>query len=295
MNFSLEQLSAFVTAAEQGSFSAAARKLGKVQSVISTLVANLEVDLGTSLFSREGRTPTLTDEGEALLPRAKTILSQCDRLAASADSFLLGVEPKLCIAMESMATPVNFARLISKLDEQFPDVNLEILFSTARDVPDLVSSGRAQLGVMVQSQSPPEMLDFKLLGSFEYWCVAKPSHPLAGVENIEYDDLGLYRQVVVSPRNLEEKLHWKIADQVWATDNPDVALDMTIAGIGWAILPSFLAKSALQKKQLVRLSLSFDTGSWDAPIDLVWSSDVARGPVSLAIEKLLNEAINSFA
>jgi DNA-binding transcriptional LysR family regulator len=292
MKFSLEQLSAFVCAAEQGSFSAAARKLGKVQSVVSTLVSNLELELGVELFSREGRNPKLTTEGEALLPRAITILSQCDRLSASADSFVQGVEPGLCIAMESMAAPFNLARIISMLDEDFPEVNLEILLSTAGDVPDLVRSGRAQLGVMVQSLAPPEALDFKLLGSFEFWCVAAPEHPLANIRQIAYDDLALHRQVIVSPRNREEKLHWQISNQVWASDNPNVALGLTQSGIGWAVLPSLLVQPALQAGQLKRLDLGFDTGAWDAPIDLVWSSDKARGPVSLALEKLLQSSMN---
>jgi DNA-binding transcriptional LysR family regulator len=295
MNFSLEQISAFVTAAEQGSFSAAARKLGKVQSVVSTLVSNLELDLGVSLFSREGRTPTLTIEGEALLPRAKTILLQCDRLTASADSILSGIEPNLCIAMESLAMPFDLARVLSGLDEQFPEINLEILFSTASDIPDLVRSGRAQLGVMVQSLEPPESLDFKLLGSFEYWCVAMPLHPLATANKLAYDDLGQYRQVIVSPRNRDDKPHWQIANQVWATDNPGVAMDMTVAGIGWAVLPSSLVKPAVDNKQLVRLNLDFDTDSWDAPVDLIWSSKIGRGPVSLAIENLLKAAISNTA
>ena len=287
MRFSLDQLAAFVCSAEQGSFSAAARKLGKAQSVVSTLVSNLELDLGVELFSRQGRNPTLTDEGKALLPRAKIILSQCDRLSASADSFLQGVEPSLSIAMESMAAPFDLARIVSALDEEFPEVNLEILLSTASDVPDLVRSGRAQLGVMVQSLASPEALNFKLLGSFKFWCVAAPEHPLAEVRQISYDELALHRQVVVSPRNSEEKLHWQISSQIWASDNPNIALELTKAGIGWAVLPSQLVQPSLQATQLKRLDLGFDTGAWDTPIDLVWSSKKARGPVSLALEKLL--------
>lgn len=50
MRFSIEQLQAFVASAEQGSFSAAARHLGKAQSVVSAAIANLEADLNLSLF-----------------------------------------------------------------------------------------------------------------------------------------------------------------------------------------------------------------------------------------------------
>ena len=60
MNPSMEQLEAFVAAAAQGSFSGAARALGKAQSAVSTQISNLEIDLGVELFDRTGRNPVLT-------------------------------------------------------------------------------------------------------------------------------------------------------------------------------------------------------------------------------------------
>ena len=57
---SLDQLTTFVTAAEAGSFSAAGRKLGRAQSVVSQNLANLEAQLGLQLFDRSGRYPALT-------------------------------------------------------------------------------------------------------------------------------------------------------------------------------------------------------------------------------------------
>ena len=70
MGVSFEQLEAFVAAAEQGSFSAAGRSLRKAQSAVSTQVANLEADLGVTLFSRVGRNPVLTAAGDRLLREA---------------------------------------------------------------------------------------------------------------------------------------------------------------------------------------------------------------------------------
>lgn len=60
MHYSPESLIAFVEAASLGSFSAAARKLGKSQSTVSTAIAHLEIDLGLTLFDREKRYPVLT-------------------------------------------------------------------------------------------------------------------------------------------------------------------------------------------------------------------------------------------
>lgn len=52
-----------------GSFSAAARKLGKSQSTVSTAIANLEIDLGLNLFDRSSRKPMLTEHGRVVLHR----------------------------------------------------------------------------------------------------------------------------------------------------------------------------------------------------------------------------------
>ena len=70
-----EVLQAFVQAATQGSFSAAARKLGKSQSTVSAAVASLEIDLDVVLFDRSSRKPTLTPAGHVLLERAEQVLA----------------------------------------------------------------------------------------------------------------------------------------------------------------------------------------------------------------------------
>ena len=84
MNWTIDQLRAFVAAAEEGSFSAAGRAMGKAQSVVSTHVAMLEDALGVDLFDRSQRMPLLTDAGRMLLPEARSVLRQSHRFDACA-------------------------------------------------------------------------------------------------------------------------------------------------------------------------------------------------------------------
>lgn len=80
MRYSPEALTAFVETVDSGSFSAAARRLRKSQSTISTAVANLEADLGVTLFDRSSRQPVLTSEGQRVLSYVQAILAASERL-----------------------------------------------------------------------------------------------------------------------------------------------------------------------------------------------------------------------
>ena len=80
---SLDQLRTFIAAADEGSFSAAGRRLGRAQSVVSQTMANLESQLGVRLFERSGRYPVLTAEGRTLLADARAVIADVDSMKAS--------------------------------------------------------------------------------------------------------------------------------------------------------------------------------------------------------------------
>ena len=67
----LDQMRALVVVAEAGSFSAAARRLGRVQSAISQSIQTMEATLGVTLFDRSTRTPALTEAGQAIVNDAR--------------------------------------------------------------------------------------------------------------------------------------------------------------------------------------------------------------------------------
>ena len=74
----LDQLRTFIAAVDEGSFSAAGRKLRRAQSVVSQTLANLEAQLGVKLFDRSARYPRLTDEGRSLLADARSVADNVD-------------------------------------------------------------------------------------------------------------------------------------------------------------------------------------------------------------------------
>ncbi|MGE8671512.1 MAG: LysR family transcriptional regulator, partial [Achromobacter kerstersii] len=134
MQWTLDQIRHFVAAADAGSFSAAARSLGRAQSAVSTSVGLLEADLGVELFDRSRRNATLTPVGEVLLQEARELLRQAGGLDQRALSFAAGQDARLSIALDEALPYQVLGALVRELAERFPALELTQLNGTATEV-----------------------------------------------------------------------------------------------------------------------------------------------------------------
>jgi len=92
----LNQLRTSIAAVDEGSFSAAGRKLRRARSVVSQTLANLEAQLGVKLFDRSARYPRLTEEGRGLLADARAVAADhIDGFKARARAMKEGLKPEL--------------------------------------------------------------------------------------------------------------------------------------------------------------------------------------------------------
>ena len=99
----LDQLRVFLTVVEVGSFAGAARKLHRATSVVSYTIANMEAQLGVSLFDRESsRKPQLTEAGRTVLSEARTIAHGIDGLRAKVKGLHQGLEAEVRLALDVM-------------------------------------------------------------------------------------------------------------------------------------------------------------------------------------------------
>src|SRR3984893_7722373 len=117
---SLDQLRTFIAAADEGSFSAAGRRLRRAQSVVSQTLANLEVQLGVKLFDRRAHLPVLTDQGRALLADARAVAGDVDLLKARAKSLAGGLEPELSVAVDVVYPLAPFTNAVAAFQREFP-------------------------------------------------------------------------------------------------------------------------------------------------------------------------------
>ena len=258
MNPSLEQLKALLAAAETGSFSAAARKLGKAQSVVSTAISNLEIDLGLELFDRSARYPVLTEAGTRINQEATILLAQSERLQAIAGELAAGVESRLTLAIDDDSHLPWLGSLLEEFATRYPGVELELLFPLMEDVTELLKSGRAQLGISYQKERPERELASCSLGSVKMPLVVSPDHPLARKMPLRESDLQGARQLMVTGRREGTERHrFRLSAQVWWVEGDLGILELVKLGLGWASVPDFLLHRPLARGEVVVLNPDF--------------------------------------
>jgi DNA-binding transcriptional LysR family regulator len=269
-----EVLLAFVQAATQGSFSAAARKLGKSQSTISAAVASLEIDLDLQLFDRSSRKPALTPQGHVMLQRAEDILAATSRLEMAASQLAQGVEAKLTVALSDTYQSDRFETSLSAFEQRYPDLELECLIAECDDLIELVQRGRAQIAFAEMQPEYPADLDHSTVDErTEIALFVSRKHPLAALRNIDQAGLQQHRELrlatIVNPYDSRAR------GRVWSAPSYLMLLEMAQGGFGWAPLPRWLVER-FGADSLVEL----DARGWprNVAVDALWSRLHPPGP-----------------
>lgn len=279
-----EVLQAFVQAATQGSFSAAARKLGKSQSTISAAVASLEIDLDVMLFDRSSRKPTLTPAGQVLLQRAEQVLEASSRLDLAASQLAQGLEPKLSIAMSDTYQSDRFEVALSAFEQRYPDLELECLIAECEDLIALVQSGRAHIAFIEQQEVyPPDLSCSPVEERTEIALFVSPKHPLASLPSLDPHTLQQHRELrLASIINPDEN---RGPQRVWSAPSYLMLMEMAQLGFGWAPIPRWLVER-FGGNQLVELKVR----GWprSVAVDAMWSRQQPPGPAgSWLLAKML--------
>lgn len=146
----IQQLRYVVATVEAGSMTAAAAALFVAQPALSRAVRLLERELEITLFARAGRGVVPTADGERFVVRARRVLRSLDALRDMGST--ASAEPRLVIA----ATPTLQASLALPVLEALRDQGVALHTrlvgcSGAREVHDLVTAGRADLGLCDQA------------------------------------------------------------------------------------------------------------------------------------------------
>lgn len=274
MRYSPESLLAFVHTVESGSFSAAARVLRKSQSTISTAVANLETDLGFTLFNRDARTPVLTENGRRALAYIQQILEASSQLDELAVRLTGEVEPCLRLAISDFWQADYHESLLKRLDARYPQIEFECMIAEDADAIDLIQAGRIHIGVIsAQQDYPADIATARLQVEVQMAIYLRHDHPLAQRKAISESELKIVRQLCLN--TLGEKERYRTGKGIWLAPSYLLLLEMAEQGFGWSILPRWLVEQF--GHQLLQ-QLPVEGWPQKFSVDVVWSRRTPPGP-----------------
>lgn len=295
MPFSSDSVQLFLAVLDHGSFSAAARALGRVPSAVSMAVAQLEAELALDLFDRSGREPRPTPAARALEPQARQLAAQLRQLDAQALALTQGLEDRLALAIAPELLAARWSEPLAQLAREHPLLQVEVLAAPQADALALLHAGRVQLALVFERPSLDGREGFQEVGSEALVALISPEHPalagLAAGEQLREEHLTTTRQVVVAGR--DERAgdpRFVFARHVWRTDSPVAALRLLEAGLGWGWLPRSFVAPQLAAGRLREVPLANLTNALDLWVDVVWSKERPLGLGARRLVALMQEA-----
>jgi DNA-binding transcriptional LysR family regulator len=249
----LEGISAFVVVAESGSISEASRRLNLSKSVVSERLSELERILGTTLLHRTTRKLSLTEDGGAFLERAIRIVTEVKDAADDIAERRGQLKGAL-----SLSAPVTFGRLhlgpaLYPFLRQNPALEVSLDMDDRRiDVSSAGYDAVVRHGPIVDSR----LMAWKLAPSRRLLVASKDYLSRCGAPR-NATELEAHCGIYYTNRGVAD---WRFLTATGAVlvrakialrvNNGDMIRDAAIAGLGIALLPTFIAGPAIRDGSL---------------------------------------------
>lgn len=269
-SLTLDQLRVIVTVSDAGSFSAAGRSLGRVQSAISQAVRTLEETQGVEVFDRTRQKPTLTPVGRVLVEQARMILASADRFQAIAAGTRLGLEPALTLAIDPLVPTGPLIDSLRALRDTSPDLPVSFSTEGIGGAERRLRANDASLAFCLLLPSVPDDLMAYPIMDLKLMPVAAADHPLARLGRpLVRADLEAHVQLVLSDtQNTDSPSYGVVGNRIWRFVDLARRLDFLLAGFGWCKMPPFFVESHLTAGRLVELDIADESISPTGPLPI---------------------------
>lgn len=286
---SIDQLLVLLAVEEEGSFTAAARRLGRATSAVSYAIDTLEQQLGLPLFDRgTTRKPRLTREGEAVVAEAKAVAFSVETLRARVRGFLDHLEAEVSLVVDSLFPLGRLTRLLGEFNSRFPTVPVRLLVETLGGVERALRDGHARIGV--GSQLHMSMTGFRRVDieAVRLIPVAAPGHPLARISGGAPREASDFIQLILSERPAADGRDFGVVSlNSWRIGDLAAKHALLLAGLGWGGMPEPAVRADLAAGRLVKLELRNWRGG-EYGMQAVHKVDTPPGPAGRwMIERLV--------
>ncbi|MCG3861451.1 LysR family transcriptional regulator [Psychrobacter faecalis] len=240
MNISIRQLSAFISVADNGSFTRASEQMHLTQSAVSGLIKELESSLGIVLFDRTTRQLSLSVVGHHLLPQARRILNEMQLFENEASSLTSLAKGQVRLAVSQFAAS-SMPAVIAQFAKAYPDISVSLLDCSAENVLEHIQNIEVDLGVGTERgfTEPDDDISADLLYQLPFCVVMPDNHALAQKSEVIWQDLvdtplitlqGPFIEQVTA--ELDEEIASHIQQARYKVNFMSTALEMTRQGFG---------------------------------------------------------------
>lgn len=281
-NLTLDQMRVLITVAEQGSFSAAARRLGRVQSAVSQAMQTLEENLRLTLFDRSAKTPVLTDAGRVVLDDARQVVQRADALRAHAETIAGGSEPELAFAVDPLFPTDLLMESLRALQATFPCLAVTLLTEALGATEQRLRDGQVRFAIYSILATGADDLEADFLTHIHMVPVVATKHRLAKEPGpLTREILEQQIQLVVTDRSsLTQNLKGGIySARVWRFADFSTRLEYLLGGFGWCHMPWHMIREHISSGRLKQLDIGQSKGR-TMPIHVVRQRGMRLGPAS---------------
>ena len=254
------QLAVFARVIELNGFSAAARAYGVPKVAVSRAISDLEKSMGVPLMKRTTRRIFLTAAGDAVLPHARAISIEVEKVRQLAQTFSTSREGPLRVVADATYGRVLLAPLVPRFMDSFPDIALDVV---------LDSDGTAEWDVAIRAGvNHDPQLGSRLLGAPPAVLCATPAYLLKHPAPDRPEGLRDHALLTPAGEGAEYKFQMTKASAraevrvrpKLAVDDPAVLHGATVAGLGIGLLPEFLCRQGVATAKLRKV-----LADWQAP------------------------------
>ena len=242
----------FIALAEEGSFTAAARKLHIVPSGLSVTIREMEEELGIKLVQRTTRRVSMTDAGMLFLEYARpamTMLSEGVEAVRSQSGVVRG-RIRLGI-LQSLGPYIDLPTVLGEFHAQYPEVEFAVRSVDSPQAPELVRAGSIDLCFHALTTAKPAAgVEVTPFAQDSLVAVCASTHPLTQRKSVTLDVLTEFPFVDLSPeRTLRTLLDRSFAEHhlsrksMFEISAVETLLRFVAGGVGVSIVPSTLARA----------------------------------------------------
>lgn len=235
-HISLEQWRALQAVVEAGGYAQAAAALHKSQSAVTYAVQKIESQLDIKLFNLQGRKAVLTEAGELLYRRARTLIEEALALERGVESLRAGWKPELRIAMEIIFPAHVMLDALGRYAAERPETHVELYETVLTGTHEMLANGQVDLAIC--SRMPKGFLGDPLI-DMRFVSAAHPDHPLHALGRpLTQRDLKRHRHLYIrdtGTQRTREPIFGGADDEPrWTVSDKATSIRAACMGLGYA-------------------------------------------------------------